>query len=388
MGTGTMKLLLVQFNSALLTRNENQQAKDYYDKLYRTRPGYNRFGPVWELPVWIAEMRRNFPDADICFANSLEQIQAKQNRYTHLAFSALDCNWHLIRTIAEGFGGKVIVGGYCDIDNLQDLSNVVWCHSIREACEIFGVEYKSGVDYTPFAGVKTIGRLTLSTGCSHRCKFCVVPDNVEKTPIADVYQQADELCRLTSPLIYVNDKTFGQCGNFWLLSKLFGYIARNMTVTFDGFIVQTTASQLLRIDDDFLLASGVRYVELGVETYNNSILSAMKKPATEKLIDAATEKLRRLGIKLVPNILIGLPGENAETYSRTLNWLSANADVISHVNAYNLAVYADAELADDIEFSDADTDENSIGKSWHTDADVHELFATLLYTFGDKCLDK
>ena len=162
-----MRMLLVQFNSDLLTKNENQQAKDYYEMLYSTRPGYNRFGPTWEIPQWMAQMKRNFPDADILFADYLAEIQAKQKHYTHLAFSALDCNWHLIRTIAQMFPGKIIVGGYCDIDYLQDLSNVVWCHSVRECCEIFGVLYRPGIDYTHFANSKTIARLSLSTGCRH-----------------------------------------------------------------------------------------------------------------------------------------------------------------------------------------------------------------------------
>lgn len=378
-----MRLLLVQFYSELLTQNENADAKEYYDKLYRVLPGYNRFGPTWEIPGWIAEMRRNFPDAEITFAKSVADVQCKQGNYTHLAFSALDCNWHLIRQIADGFNGTVIVGGYCDQDNLQDLQNVSWCHSIRECCEIFGVEYKTGVDYTGFAGAKTIARLTLSTGCRHKCKFCIVPNDVVKTSANDVYQQADEIARLNSPLVYINDKTFGQCENFWMLPTLFRYIANNMVdYTFDGFIIQTTPNQLLKLDDDFLLSAGVRYVELGIETYNDVILADMRKPATQKTIDAATEKLRRLGINSIPNIMIGLPGETQTTYSRTLHWLTANADAISHVNIYNLAIYDNSELADDLGFADNHTDENQTADN--IDA---ELFATLLYAFGNKQLN-
>lgn len=381
-----MRLLLVQFNSDLLTTQEDPKAKAYYDKLYRTRPGYNRLGPVWELPQWMAQMKRNFPDADILFAESIAHIQDEQNRYSHLAFSALDCNWHLIREIAQSFDGKVIVGGYCDIDNLQDLNNVVWCHSVRECCEIFDVDYTPGIDYSAFVDVKTIGRLSMSTGCRHKCKFCIVPDNVEKVPSQDVYQQADELCRLDSPLIYVDDKTFGQCENFWRLPTLFGYIARKMSATFDGFIVQTTASQLLKLDDDFLLASGIRYVELGIESYNDNVLAPLRKPTNETDIDGAVRKLRRLGIKLIPNIVIGLPNETAGTYSHTLQWLEANRDIISHINVYNLVVYADADLANELEYQEKDFDENSIGKSWHEDKLLHEKYAEKLYAFGMECL--
>ncbi len=383
-----MRILLVQFKSDMLTKNEDIRAKEYFDKLYRTRRGYNRFGPVWEIPQWIAQMKRNFDDADILFAESLADIQSRQKNYSHLAFSALDCNWHLIRTIAQSFSGTVIVGGYCDIDNLQDLPNVVWCHSVQECCEILDVEHMPGINYQEFAGRKTIGRLSLSSGCLHKCKFCIVPDVVTKTPIEQVYQQADEICRLSSPLVYLDDKTFGQCENFWLLPHLFGHIVRNMSTTFDGFIIQTTASQLLKLDDDFLAASGVRYVELGVETYNDTILRQMNKPANEKLIAAATAKLRRLQIKLIPNLLIGLPNETADTYSRTLNWLSDNKDIISHINVYNLVVYETAELADEIEPQPKDFDENSIDKSWHIDNHLHKKFADKVYAFGMTSLDK
>jgi len=375
------KILLVQFYSGLLNRNENKQATEYYDKLYRTLPGYNRLGPVWEIPVWQAEMKRNFPDARTTFARSIADVQAKQADYDILAFSALDCNWHLIRTIADGFSGKVIVGGYCDRENLSDLPNVIWCDSVRDCCDKLGTDYRTGIDYSSFVGAKTIARLTLSTGCGHKCRFCIQPNDVVKTSIADVYQQADEIARLNSPLVYINDKTFGQCENFWLLPLLSQYFVDNMD-GFDGFIVQTTATQLLKLDDDFLSASGIRYVELGIETYNDAILAAMHKPASEKTIDAATEKLRRCNVKLIPNILIGLPDETQETYSRTLNWLAANADVISHLNIYNVVVYADADLANDIEFADNATDENSIGKNWQGDTTDAELFAAILYTFA------
>lgn len=370
-----MKLLLVQFNSNLLTENENPQAKKYYDRLYSTRPGYNRLGPTWEIPQWIAEMKRNFPDADFLFADTVPQIQDEQNRYTHLAFSALDCNWHLIRTIADAYSGKVIVGGYCDKENLTDLHNVFWFDSVQNCCNFLDVEYKTGVDYTAFAGAKTIARLTLSTGCRHKCKFCIVSDDVVKTPIDDVYQQADEICRLNSPLVYLNDKTFGQCENFWLLPLLFKRCSYDMP-HFDGFIIQTTASQLLKLDDDYLLASGVRYVELGIESYNDTVLQPLNKPTNEIQIDKAVQKLRRLGIRLIPNLIIGLPGETRQTYVHTLYWLEANADVISHVNVYNLAIYDDAELADDAG-DNTNRDENRIAGD-----DAGKDFASAVYAFG------
>jgi len=366
------KLLLVQFDNSILTVDEDQQAKRYYDKLYSTRPGYHRFGPTWEIPKWISEMLHNFPFADVLFARTMAEILDKMVNYDDLAFSALDCNKHLIKTIACNFKGRVFIGGYCDSEYFDDLYNVYWCDTIETCCNWFGVDYKPGVDYRHFNGCKTVARLTMSTGCKHHCKFCVVPDAITQKNWSDVIQQIYPITHLNSPLVYLDDKTFGQAKNHIWLPAVYRTLKNRMTV-FDGFIVQTTASQLLKLDDDFLLTSGIRYVELGVESFNDSVLKPLCKPASEKTIQAATDKLKRLGIKLIPNIMIGLPGESSFTYIMTINWLYRNIDAISHVNVYSYVNYSDTKT----------TDENRGGST-----DLEKIFATAIYEFGNTALDR
>ena len=366
------KLLLVQFNSSMLTQDEDTQAKAYYDKLYRTQPGYHRYGPTWEIPGWMAEMAYNFPEADVMFADTMADIFDKMQDYDDLAFSALDCNKHLIKTVACNFKGDVFVGGYCDRGYFTHIPNIIWCGSIWEMCLWYPVNYKPGVDYRHFAGAKTIARLTMSKGCSNRCKFCVVPNGAEPISMDVVAQQLYAIKRLDSPLIYIGDKTFGQVPNSRFLPRLYeAYLSWDSR--FDGFIIQTTASQLLKLDDDFLLASGIRYVELGVESYNNEILRVMNKPATEKTIQAAVDKLKRLGIKVIANIMIGLPGENKYTYANTINWLYNNIAAISHMNVYTYVDYSDTDSKD----------ENRGG-----DSELDKSFAAAIYDFGNEALDE
>ena len=366
------KLLLVQFNSSILNKNENPLAKAYYNKLYSgVRPGYHRFGPTWEIPKWMAEVLYNFPEADVCFADCLDDVYAMMQHYDYLAFSALDCNKLLISGVAAEFNGHVFVGGYCDLEYFIDRENIHSCGDIKMMCNWFGKEYKPGVNYEKFANAETIARLTMSTGCKHHCKFCVVPDTIECVPWGQIIQQVVSIMGyLDSPLIYVDDKTFGQAKNFWRLPFLRDYIEFG---SFDGFIIQTTASQLLKFDDDFLVASGIRYVELGVESYNNRILQKMNKPATENKIYLATQKLRKLGIPLIPNIMIGLPGEDMESYCRTYSWLCENADIISHINIYTYVDYNDCGVMDENRGGDTRQD---------------RIFATGLYNFGNRCLNK
>ena len=373
------KLLLVQFNSNMLTQNEDPRAKTYYDKLYRTRPGYHRFGPTWEIPKWMAEVAFNFPEADVMFADSLYDVYAAMPSYDLLAFSALDCSKHLIREVSYEFedykpSGCIAVGGYVSKDYFDDLryQNVYWFNSIEEMCKEFDADYKPGVDYRHFAGAETIARLTMSTGCSNRCKFCTVPSAITEVSERQIMQQAASILNLESPLVYIDDKTFGQAGNRRHLKTVYKFFKWHKP-DFNGFIIQTTASQLLKFDDDFLVKSGIRYVELGVESHNDEILQAMHKPASEKTIQAAVDKLKRLGIKVIPNIMIGLPGEDEYTYTDTISWLYSNIAAISHVNVYTYVDYGKAET----------TDENRGG-----DNELDKSFAAAVYDFGMLVLDR
>lgn len=374
------KLLLVQFNSSMLTKDEDEQAKAYYDKLYHTRPGYNRFGPTWEIPMWMAEVLYNFPEADVLFADNMAQVLNRMHDYDDLAFSALDCNKHLIREVADRFLGHIYVGGYLSnpLSYFRNNPNIFWFDMIQSLCDYYDVPYKPGVDYRHFTGAKTIARLSMSTGCSNRCKFCIVPYGVKAVPHGQIVQQYHSIlaARLDTPLIYIDDKTFGQSENHIDLPLIWQTIRlrweRAMLSEFDGFIIQTTASQLLKFDDDFLLSSGIRCVELGIESYNNEILRAMNKPAREGTIDLAVDKLRRLGIKVIPNIMIGLPGETYLTYCDTIDWLYDNINAISHVNIYTYVDYGNTDCVD----------ENRGGSTG-----LEKTFASCLYDFGNLALD-
>jgi hypothetical protein len=118
-------------------------------------------------------------------------------------------------------------------------------------------------------------------------------------------------------------------------------------------------------------------------------LRAHRKPANEQLIDEAADKLRKAGISMIPNIMVGLPGENEQTYNRTLGWLNRHRDIISHVNAYNTAIYDNSDLGRKLPVvTDADRDENAVGKSFHSNPEVHQKFADAVDQFSRGQLDR
>lgn len=392
-GDNSERTLLVQISSNLLNAGQigaGDAAMQYYDKLYSgARTGYERPTDFWEIPQWIGFAAHTFPNSDVYVVRDVAQAKEflKTAGYGRVAMSALEVNKAVIKDLARGYEGQIDVGGYVNPKTFDDSPNVKWHDSLKSMAESAGVEYKTGVDYSHFADSSVIPRLKLSEGCKYKCAFCDVVKTVTETPDAVIDQQVDAISQLGSTLVYVNDKTFGQAENYTKLPEL-GRRIGEKNPNFKGFIVQTTAAQLLKIPDAFLREAGIKFVELGIESYNDPILRSVQKPATEAIINTAVDKLRQAGIALIPNIIIGMPGETAETYARTLQFLKDNKDIISHANIYNLALYSDTTLAKQVlTLSAADYNENVLEKSFHTNPEVHKQFAGDLYGLANSMLE-
>ena len=388
-GENSNRVLLVQFSSKLLSSAafESPEAKRYYDSVYENVPGYERAEDFWEVPTWMAHMAGAFRNSDVYVVRNVDEARHFLNEagYGGVFFSALDANKDLIKGLAQNYGGRVFVGGYVRRQEFDDQPNVTWFDTIGEAAGAFGVEPGEGPDYRHFEGTAVIPRLCMSTGCAYDCAFCTVEKQVKTMPKDEIDRNVKAiLANLEGDLVYLNDKTFGQAPNYTYLRELNQRI-KAARPSFKGFIVQTTATQFLKMPDDFLRDSGIRIVEIGVESYNDDILKSIRKPHRVTHIDQAVARLRTLGIKFVPNIIIGLPGETKESYERTLKFLRNNEDIISHVNVYALALYDQARLKDEMGLENlnaADVNENVIRKSFQKDPELHEWFANEVYQFG------
>jgi hypothetical protein len=385
------RTLMVQISSDLLQTGPRSIADDIYDKLYQNRTGYARPDDFWEIPQWQAHLANTMPSTDHYTVRSIpEAIEfLNQAGYKNVAFSALDANSSVIHEIAEGYRGNIVVGGYIDMVQFNDLPNVKVFPTIKDFVESEGVEYKPGYDYRHFRGTRTMPRLTMSDGCRHACVFCSVPRGVTETSREGILQQVNSFSdNLSADLIYLNDKTFGQAKNHTMLPEIYNMVkAKNPN--FEGFVIQTTAAQMKTLSPEFIQKSGIKYIELGIESYNDPILKAHKKPANEKIIDEAAIKIRQSGAVLIPNIMVGLPGETRESYNHTLKWLDRNKDIISHLNINPVAVYVGTELSNRVKAEGvSDRDQHTIEKSWMGDPDSAREFHHEVFTFAGKQLSK
>jgi hypothetical protein len=378
--------LLMQFSTELINKNAAvDSSTEYYDALYSgQREGYQRLRDFWEIPQWMGYVSNYLPNADVYVVRDM--AEAKQfldaAGYNRIVFSAIDVNKDMIKEISRSFDGHVDIGGYTTPGTFDDIPNATFHETLQSLAGDIEVEFKEGVDYRHFEGSKVIPRLTMSQGCLHKCAFCTVPKSVVATSNEVVDQQTEAFGVLDAKLVYLNDKTFGQAKNYTYLENVYQAMLKN-NPGFKGFIIQTTGTQLLKMDKAWLKRSGIKYVELGVETYNNAILKDLHKPHNEAILDKAAQKLREADIALIPNIIVGLPGETAGTYARTLDFIERNSDIISHENIYNLALYEGAELAKSFKVtSAADLDENVVEKSFHTDHLIHAEFSEALFNKG------
>lgn len=377
-------IFLAQFSNKLLDATEDRRLRAYYDAVYQVRApeGYVRGTHWWEVPQWIARAWRSVPEPRLYVVTDMAAFIRDLLHWAPraVAFSVTEANAALVHHVCTHYNGPIHLGGYVDGDQFHQYPHVRWFPSLPSWLAYVGHEC-TAYDYTAFTGEPTIPRLALSTGCTHRCTFCAVDRTLRTTPPAELWQQTYALSELPFKLVYVNDKTFGQAGNLLELIRI-RIVLEKLKPDFNGFIIQTTANMAPRLSQAYLADAKIRFVELGIESYNDPILKAMKKPATERTIDKAVKHLSQCGVRIIPNIIVGLPGETPYTYAQTLYWLRS-VPSLSHVNVYNLAVYGDTRLSADLPVRSAeDTNENAVQKSWHEGATYHDAFLSSLTTWG------
>lgn len=395
------RVLMVQISNSVINPVREGILDKLYDRLYDIRPGYDRPDDFFEIPLWSTVGRHNLGDkGDMYAVRDMDEAKKfiAESGYKGIAMSALDVNKEFIRDLAkDNPNTKFLVGGYVDPSYFAEQKNVEWANDFSAISKLSGKPYQPGFSYDIFADTKTMPRLKMSEGCRNKCAFCSIPKKIIEVPKEVIDQQVNDILRLDATLGYVDDKTFGEASNWKYLQQVYNRI-KAVKENFIGFVVQTTAPQLLKFNPQDLKDAGIKYVELGIETFNDPILKALHKPTTEKISQKATDYLRDNKIALIPNIIVGLRAKNAKgewieedatTYARTMEYLEKNKDVISHPNIYSLSMYEGTELNADINSQvEADRNELEIEKSFHNNKGVHEKAYNQFVEWGRKALEE
>lgn len=340
-----------------------------------------------ELPTWVAEVARYLNPSlwrqefrvlvdspKVEGARLYDQASAGRVYFG----SVLDINknyWHELITSAGRWSGTFILGGYVNKDEFTEYDNVIWLDDPKELLFWFPGMTVEGLDpdYSLFAGTWCVPRLQLSKGCLYNCAFCTVEREVTTLSKSDILAQVRSWEGLKFSYVYLDDKTFGQASN-WRLVDLVYMLIKRYNPGFQGFIVQTTAHEVIEHAEEWVRDYHIRFIEVGVETLDADTLKLWRKPHGVKHINLAADVIADLigegdPVWLIPNIIFGIEDHD---YTQTLEWLEHNAYIIAFINPYLLCQYHDSKgtVASKTGEAGGDADETSWDKSWLSKDDV------------------
>lgn len=396
------KILFVHISNKLINKNTNRYITEFHKEFSRlkSKDGFYINPHYFEIPLWIPRICGFLPnnfikELHIC-TNTRKTINyIKKGNFDYVLFSVFDSNKEFISNIIKGctdtnfiknYVGKIIVGGYTNLS----ISNSImkYCSTLEKLANELEVTYYYNLDYSLFENQETIPRLQLSTGCTNNCRFCtLIPNNVIPVDKSIIYEEVKSYNNLKFKLIYIDDKTFGQCDNYTLLSELYYYIRRNINPNFEGFIVQTTIRQF--VHKDFYKAFPslfIKYVELGIETLDQSILKEYNKPLTiGEILDFGsnlTEYTMGDKLKIIPNFIVGFPNEYAGGRTLTNSFIKAYAKYFYSINIYVFANYSSTNIND--------LSETSLNKSYLNYTQQKELkrYHKKLYKIATEIIQK
>lgn len=394
------KVLCIQISTNLINADNKDSdiMSQYYNTLYKVKKpnGYYKGFEFWEAPKWQCMIAYNIKtDSYVCKSTNQTIEYINNTNYDYIAFSILDVNKDIIRKIINSDKLKdkhFIIGGYINFKQYTKTlkhNNYKHYKTIKDFIQTeFNKPFKYGFNYNNFKNMEVIPRLTLSKGCLNNCDFCTVQKHLTKISDKNIINECKNFKPLKFKLVYINDKTFGQCENYKLLPKLYKII-KNYNPYFEGFIIQTTTITLVKkLTHKFIKDAHINYIELGIETFNQDILTKYHKASNLSYSLKSFDYIREYNNKyqnkayIIPNIIIGFKEENTHTYNKTLWYLKTNLDVISHFNIYNLAIYEGTELSKKIKYTESDKNELNVKKSFHKNPNVHLKFYKDIFTLG------
>ena len=342
-------ILFVQCANSMFKRHGS--CDKYWDVFYKRweHIGYYMGKHVFEIPKWVAEiayfLRGDNKELFYCEYNASEAVdKINGGKFDYVMMSLMNANQFIIKDIVSRCPNqKFLIGGYNNefmADMAKECQNVEITNSTIDVAKTLGAEYRFGTDYSLFVGERVIPRLTMSYGCLNNCKFCIVPHGkitpVEKSVIE---QQVKSFEPIDYRLIYIDDKTYGQCVNYGFTKEMALFTGKK---DFNGFIVQTTTGMLYKKGKDFKNA-GVSVAEIGLETFNDEILRTYRKPSSEAMTVKAVEACNACGIHLIANVIIGLSEETEDTYRKTYDYIMPLMEQ-GKLIGINPAIYTDYDI--------------------------------------------
>ncbi len=174
-------------------------------------------------------------------------------------------------------------------------------------------------------------------GCPFTCSFCLYGKNlssVRSFSLARVRADLSWLLAHGATDLYFLDPTFNlpreRC------QAILDMLAELNADRRAGIYAEARAEAVDEDLADRMAAAGVRSVEVGLQAVQASALKLMHRGLGRKGFVRGCERLRDRGIRVDIGIILGLPGDTAETIRETIDYATQN--LLGEVSAYRLRV--------------------------------------------------
>ncbi len=168
-----------------------------------------------------------------------------------------------------------------------------------------------------------------SRGCKGKCNFCIHPkisSYWEKSPERIVQEMKYYINKYGVHLFWINDSTINWSHK--RLSKICDFILKeNLNVLWGGF-----ARLSERLDRSLLkkmYLSGCRFLQLGVESGSDRILSIMNKSYRKRSLNKILNFIHKSRINTIVYYIVGYPGEKEKDFYYSLISLLKNQNYIN-----------------------------------------------------------
>ncbi len=186
-------------------------------------------------------------------------------------------------------------------------------------------------------------RLTTSRGCPFNCVFCnsrsIWTNRWRKRSAQNIIDEITFLIKNygNKPFVF-NDDSFNID-----LKRVHEFCDKLIASRLNP--IWSTSIRVDRIDEEItkkMKASGCYCVSIGIESANNEVLKRMSKHITKEKIYDGIQMLRRNGIDVTGQFMIGNPGDTLETIKESIDF--ANNSNLSVVEFYTALPYPDSDL--------------------------------------------
>ncbi len=194
-------------------------------------------------------------------------------------------------------------------------------------------------------------------GCRSHCTFCFYPRSSSVLRVLDVERSAQLVSTLRAKgareVVFL-DPTFNHRPDFEALLEA---LARANPDRALSFFAEVRAEGLTPEHAAAMARAGFTKLEIGLQSVNRETLKRVKRGGSPEKVAAAAKMLHDVGIELLVDLIVGLPGDTADDVMRGVDFLNEHqlgdeAQVFALSLLPGTAMRTDA-LKDGVEFDPA-----------------------------------